>query len=273
MATTIAVFNQKGGVGKTTTSINLSSGLAKKGCRVLLIDLDPQANATYGLGLSVDESIPHIASVLEQDRGDISKILVDIEPNLQLAPANILLANTSEILYTRSFREHVLSRVLKPMKEIFDYIIVDCQPSLGVLPINALCASNRCLVPTGLDSFSLIGFANLVSTIHKLRNDDDDFDYRILATKVTARYEETQLEAIRALDPVKDRILNSQIALNIAIGRSQMEKDNHRPCSVLNSETRSKGAKDYRALVKEILKIWPPDLSNGLQMRLQANQS
>ena len=273
MAIIIVVFNQKGGVAKTTTSINLSAGLAKIGYAVLLIDLDPQANATYGLGLPVDESIPNIASVFEKDRGEISNILVEIEPNLQIATANILLANTSETLYTRRFREHVLKRVLEPVIQKFDYIIIDCQPSLSVLPINALCASNRCLVPTTLDPFSLVGFANLASTITGLKRDDPDFDYRILPTKVTERYRETQLGAIQALDPVKERILSTQIALNIAIARSQIETDADGPSSIFNRETRSQGAKDYRALVKEIVEIWPPNLRDKLRTQHRANQN
>jgi len=265
LATRIAILNQKGGVAKTTTAINLSSGLAKKGYSVLLVDFDPQANATYGLGIAPEADIPTISSILEEEHSDISSIFLDIEENLKLAPANILLANTAQLLHFRNFKEYVLQRALAPVDAMFNYIIIDCQPSLEVLPVNALVASNRCLVPTGLDPFSLVGFANLLATIDGLKGDDNNFDYRVLPTKVTAVYEETQLQAIKALKPVQKRILKTQIALNISISRSQMGTDHQTPTSVLNVEARSQGAKDYRALVKELVNIWPPHLNNELK--------
>ena len=274
MTNTIAVINQKGGVGKTTTSVNLAAGIAKKGFRVLLIDLDPQGHSTYGLGIELEEETPSISTVLEEYEGDISQILLDTnQPNLKLAPSDIRLANTAKILHTKNFRESVLLRTLEPIQDDFEYIVIDCQPTLDVLPVNAIVASNRGLVPTELGGNSLRGFSDLLTTIDELKGNDPDFDYRILPTRVTARYEETQLKAIKALKPVQDRILSTQIAENIAIGRSQMEIDLQKPSPVINSEIRSQGAKDYRALVKEILEIWQPHSNNESKRLLQANQN
>ncbi len=274
MTNTIAVINQKGGVGKTTTSVNLAAGIAKKGFRVLLIDLDPQGHSTYGLGIELEEDSPSISTVLEEYNGDISQILLDTnQENLKLAPSDISLANTAKILHSRNFRESVLSKTLDPVQDDFDYIIIDCQPTLDVLPVNAVVASNRALVPTELGGNSLRGFSDLLTTIDELKGNTPDFDYRILPTRVTARYEETQLKAIKALKPVHNRILNTQIAENIAIGRSQMELDLHKPSPVISSEIRSRGARDYRALVKEIVEIWPPHSKSESKMLLQENQS
>ena len=138
--TTIAIINQKGGTGKTTTAVNLAAGLAKAEFRTLLMDLDPQAHATYGLGVDLDElngDVPTMAHVLSEERGKISDILVNTqEPNLKLAPSDIRLARAAALLHGRNFREQVLQKALRAIKNNFDYVIIDCQHHrLKVLPI------------------------------------------------------------------------------------------------------------------------------------------
>ncbi len=274
MAITIAVFNQKGGVGKTTTAVNLSAGLARKGYDVLMVDLDPQGHATANVGFNTDDNTPTISSALEEHNGDVLNILAETtEPSLKLAPADIRLENTAKLLQARAFRETVLTRVLKNAQECFQYIIIDCQPSLGVLPCNALVAADRCLVPTELGGNSLRGLADLLITIHELKPDDQYFDFRVLPTRVTRRYNEVQIQAIRHLKPVHDRLLTTQIAENIAVGRSQMETDESKSSPVVISESRSQSARDYRALVKEIEEIWPPHLSKESPTQRLVNQN
>ncbi len=259
---TISIINQKGGTGKTTTAVNLAAGIAKSGFKTLLIDLDPQAHATYGLGIDLEEmnsNTPTIADVLGEEHGRIDEIILDTrEPNLKLAPSDIRLARSAALLHSRNFRENVLSRALESIKNQFAYIIIDCQPSLDVLSINALVTSDKLLIPTELSGHALRGFADLLTTIKSITNTPTGFDYRVLLTKVTGHGAERQEKAWKILDPIKDRILTTRIHRVEAIERSQMETEEEEELTpVIMQKKWNKGARDYRAAVKEILEIWP----------------
>jgi len=262
--TTIAIINQKGGTGKTTTAVNLGAGLAHKGYRTLLVDLDPQAHATYGLGIDLDElngETPTIANVLSEDRGRIADILLDTrEPNLKLAPSDIHLARAAALLHTRNFREHMLERALASVKHEFAYTIIDCQPSLDVLSINALVAADKLIIPTELAGHALRGLADLLTTITSIKNETPGFDYRVLLTKVSGQAVNRQQKAGKVLDSIQDRILQTQIRRVEAIERSQLEPEEDEDAEltpVIMQKTWNKGARDYRKLVKEIIELWP----------------
>lgn len=258
MSRTIAIINQKGGTGKTTTAVNLAAGLARLDHKVLLIDLDPQAHATYGLGVDLDESeLPTISEVLGEESLPIMEILLPTcEENLKLAPSDIRLARTARLLDSRTFRESVLKKVIAKV-EGFDYIIIDCQPTLDVLSINALVCADKILIPTQLAGHALKGLSDLLATLESIKN-GDPYDWRILLTMVSGHGEERQAQAVRILDPIKERILETRIPRTEAIERSQMEGESDDPLiPIVLSKTSNRGSQAYRALVKEVLERWP----------------
>ena len=162
----MAVVNQKGGVGKTTTAVNLAVGLAHEGSRVLLIDLDPQAHATLALGIDSENILAEqtVASLF-YDRALPDIVRETRVPNLTLVPASIHLATAVEGLYSIMFREVRLQKALEAVRSEFDYVILDSGPNLGVLSINALVAANRVLIPTCLSMYSLDGLNALLNTL------------------------------------------------------------------------------------------------------------
>ncbi|MDD9205238.1 AAA family ATPase, partial [Georgenia sp. 10Sc9-8] len=170
-ARVIAMCNQKGGVGKTTTTVNLGAALAEYGRKVLLVDFDPQGAASAGLGINAHELDKTIYSMLMEPRSDVRDIIEHTSvPDLDVVPANIDLSAAEVQLVNEVAREQALMRVLRPVLDDYDVILIDCQPSLGLLTVNALTAAHGVIIPLEAEFFALRGVALLVETIEKVQD-------------------------------------------------------------------------------------------------------
>lgn len=167
---TIAIAAQKGGSGKTTTTISLGSELAAMGKRTLIVDLDPQGHLAEGLGISAGELDREISQVLDH-KASIQDILVHITDNLDLAPANIHLAHLEHYLVTRTRREDRLKQALDPVRDNYDVILIDCPPSLGILTVNALSAADEILIPMAAEFYALLGVGLLLDTVEEMKRE------------------------------------------------------------------------------------------------------
>ncbi len=169
MGKVISIFNQKGGVGKTTTNVNLCAALSLKGSKVLSIDIDPQGNSTSGFGIDKNQLEYTIYDVLIEDY-DINKIILKTEiENLELIPANIQLAGAEIELTNTKYREKTLKEKINLIENKYDFIIIDCPPSLGLLSLNALTASSSVLIPIQCEYYSLEGVGQLIDTVKLVR--------------------------------------------------------------------------------------------------------
>lgn len=248
MGKTIAVTNQKGGVGKTTTAINLTACLAEAGQRVLLVDLDPQGNSTSGLGLrSGETSVYEVIMGRAPVATSIVKTSVD---KLSILPADIRLAGAELELVELEEREYRLKRVLMDVEANYDFIFIDCPPSLGLLTVNALVAAQRVLIPIQCEYYALEGVSSLMNTINRVkRTFNPSLDIEgVLLTMLDGR---TNL-SIQVVDSVKKhfkaKVFSTAIPRNVRLG----EAPSHGvPIHVYDSK--SLGAESYRQLAHELL--------------------
>ena len=247
----IAIANQKGGVGKTTTSVNLSACLAFLGKKVLLIDIDPQGNATSGLGIRKGDLESCVYDVLINDE-DIKDIVqqTGVE-NLYIVPATISLAGAEIELVSTISREVRLKKALQEVKNNFDFIIIDCPPSLGLLTINALTASDGLIIPVQCEYYALEGLSQLLSTVRLVQkhlNKELMID-GVLLTMLDAR---TNL-GIQVIDEVKryfqDKVYRSVIPRNIRLS----EAPSHGKPVILY-DAKSRGSELYLEFAREVIK-------------------
>lgn len=249
----IAMCNQKGGVGKTTTAINLSAALAGYGRKVLLVDFDPQGAASVGLGVNGHELDTTIYSLLVGGHHDFTVHDV-IKPtgteNLDLIPANIDLSAAELQLVNEVARESILSRILRDVEQDYDLIVIDCQPSLGLLTVNALTAAHGVIIPVATEFFALRGVALLMETINTVR---DRLNPRlqldgILATMVDSRTLHSKEVSERLVEAFQDKMFTTVINRTVKFPDSTVAT---RP--ITEFAPTHEGAEAYRRLAREVV--------------------
>lgn len=252
MGKIIAIVNQKGGVGKTTTSVNLSAYLAHLGKRVLLVDIDPQANATSGIGLD-HRTLEHgVYEALIGNKPLFEVIKRTVQKGLHIAPATVALSGASVEMVTLENREFRLAQILEEVKKDFDYIIIDGPPSLGLLTVNSLVAADEILIPIQSEYYALEGLSQLLETISLVQNNLKP-SLGIMGAVITMfdrrnKLSESVMGELYQYFP--NRIFRSVIPRSVRLAEAPSYGR-----SILHYDPKSKGGKAYEGLAKEILSL------------------
>jgi len=250
-AKVIAMCNQKGGVGKTTSTINLGAALAEYGRRVLLVDLDPQGALSAGLGVPHYDLTHTVHNLLVEPRVGIDDVLVQTSvENLDLVPSNIDLSAAEIQLVNEVGREHSLARALTPVLDRYDYLLIDCQPSLGLLTVNGLACADGVVIPTECEYFSLRGLALLTDTVDKVR---DRLNPKleisgILLTRYDPRTVNSREVMSRVVERFGDLVFDTVITRTVRFPETTVAGE-----PITTWAPKSGGAQAYRALAREVI--------------------
>lgn len=251
MGKIIAIANQKGGVGKTTTSVNLSALLAKRGKKVVLIDADPQGNATSGLGIDKDVE-KSLYDVLINEEPVAGTLQDTVEKNLKICPSNMNLAGAEVELVSQMSREHRLKEQLEGIKDKFDYIFIDCPPSLGLITLNSFTAADSVLIPVQCEYYALEGLGQLLNTINLVKkhlNKSLEIEGALL-TMYDIRTNLSNQVVKEVKKYFDDKVYKTVIPRNVRLSEAPSFG-----MPITMYDPKSKGARSYEKLAKEFLKM------------------
>lgn len=245
MSTIISLLNHKGGVGKTTSTINIGAGMVKLGKRVLLLDLDPQANLTLSLGIGRQK-----VSIYESLRGESELVPVTVKENFDVIPATLDLSGAEMELINEAGREYILKELFEPLQMEYDYIIIDCPPSLGLLTLNALTSSDFVIIPLQTEFLALQGLTKIKQVVDKVR-------FRLnkqlsILGVVATMYDNRKVLNRDVVDTIRkyfgDKVFETMIRDNVSLAEAPASRQD-----IFEYSGRSSGAEDYLGLCKEMI--------------------